>query len=145
MYFNRFIRTEIVGQKNPKHIVCVHHDQCCLSDCSRATVITPESVVCLPSVKQSLVSNCQANYSQILGKLPVHHIAKHFFSFSLICYECFTFSLTWGHMGVKNSNNISSESRHQIRSHKIMHANFDLKETHQICSRRFMYTPRKSL
>ena len=41
----------------------------------------------------------------------------------------FSFSITWGHMGVnvKVSNDISSET------------------THQICSRKFMYTPGNGL
>ncbi len=36
----------------------------------------------------------------------------------LFFYDFFSFSLTWDHMGEKNSNDISSESTDEINSQK---------------------------
>ena len=43
------------------------------------------------------------------------------FYFFIYLFFFFAFSLTWDHMGVKVSNNISDERRHQIRSPLCVH------------------------
>ncbi len=86
---------------------------------SRATVVTRASVVVCPSYvvhKNRLVGYHWMNERQILGTGTYPPYLKSIFFNILIFF--FSFSLTWNHMGEKNSNDISSESTHQIPSQK---------------------------
>ena len=55
----------------------------------------------------------------------IHHISRSFLFSEFYCFLLFYdftwISLTWNHMGVKISNDISSESTHQIHTQKILH------------------------
>ncbi len=101
------------------------------SYCSQAGVRRRSSVR-RPSVKPVFSEPVKHIDAKFGGKVPFDHISRPFFfvfqNFAfLIFYDFFSFSLTWDNMGEKTSNDISSESAHQI------------------CSQKFMHTPRKGL
>ena len=75
------------------------------------------------------------------GKVPFHHISRPFLFFEnvafLICYDFFSFSLTWDHMGEKTSNDISSEITSHIHSKKIhAYSITPRREVYQSCSKK---------
>ncbi len=94
---------------------------CLLAGVRHPSVAHPsvKSVFSKPS--SDLMPNFVKDY---LCSPAVHHISKDFFSKFLFFYDIcffFSFSLTWDHMGVKISNDIS-ESTYQIHSKKSCHS-----------------------
>ncbi len=92
---------------------------------TRATVVRSPSVVRRPSIKPIFSEPVKHIKAKFGRKVPFDHISRPFFCFSKFCIfdflRIFLFSLTWDHMGEKTSNDISSESAHQIFSQKFIH------------------------
>ncbi len=64
------------------------------------------------------------------------HTCAIFFSFSFSIFGLFPFfpfSLTWDYMGVKVSNDISSENTHQIHSQKLLYTPTSTKKNVLFC------------
>ncbi len=105
----------------------------CYCTAVRATVVTRASVVVVFIVFSDTTEWINTKF---WGQVPIHHISRTFFFFlffKILIFLCFMifllllFSLTWDHMGEKISNDISSET------------------THQVCSLKFLYTPGEGL
>ena len=73
-----------------------------------------------PSVKPIFAETAKRINAKFGGKLYLSTISPNIFFFNFFL-RFFSFSLTWDHMGVKISNDISFESTHQILSPKITH------------------------
>ncbi len=73
-----------------------------------------------PSVKPVFSEPVKHINAKFGGKVPFDHISRPFFfqnfAFCIFLRFFFSFSLTWDHMVEKTSNDIFSESAHQICS-----------------------------